>query len=120
MLRQWCVALVLAVALGAVGILVRDPSASGRASHRELDRTSQSSLTVSLRDSHADLSVPARRVGSEGTAKPLLQSLATLSAACAVALFSFLRRRPRTPSFFTRAVLRVPCGLRAPPSLRSA
>jgi hypothetical protein len=120
MIRRWCVALVLAVALGTVGIVVRDPSASGRATHGALDRASHSSLTVSLRESHADLVVPSRRVGSEGTAKPLLLSFATLSAACAVVLFGTLRRRPWAPSSFTRAVLRVPCGLRAPPALRSA
>ena len=120
MIRRWCVALALAVALGAVGIVVRDASSSGWDARRELQRGSASSLTVSLRDWQVDLVLPPRRVASEGSTKPVLQASATLSAACALALFGTLCGRQWAPCTVTRSALRVPCGLRAPPALRFA
>ena len=120
MIRRWCVALLLATALAAVGIVVWDSASSARASHGELRPESHAALTASARDAHVDLVIPPRRVVSEGSAKPLLQTLAILSAAGAVALAGAVRRRRGALAPSARSPLPVPCGPRAPPVLRFA
>jgi hypothetical protein len=120
MIRRWCVALLLAMALGAAATVVRAPSLSGRGSSRALDPVAHATETASSLDARVDLVMPARRVVSEGSVKPLLQTLAMLSVAFAVALTApgLVLRLARSSS--ARSSRRVPCGVRAPPSLRVA
>ena len=120
MIRRWCVALLLATALAAVGFVMRDSALSGRSSHHELRREWHAALTASPRDAHVDLIIPPRRVVSEGSAKPLLQTFAIPSAAGAVALAGGVRRRRVALAPSARSPLPVLSGPRAPPVLRFA
>jgi hypothetical protein len=120
MVRRWCVALVLAIALGAGAFVARGPVLTAQDVPRELDRGGHAALTVPPHDARVDLVLPARRVVPEGSAKPLLQALATLSAACGIAFAAVVLRRRWARADASRLLLRVPCGLRAPPSLHLA
>src|SRR5262245_27843521 len=113
--RRWRSAALLAIVLASVALVV-GRAAPSMATARETSHEARAAVAdaASLPGPHVGSLLAVRRVAPEGGPKTLLVELATLSAACSLALLGAWRARQRSAFSRSYAFVPAPCGVRAP------
>jgi hypothetical protein len=114
--RNWRFAAVLAVVVASFA-LIPGRAAPSSALSGDAAQCAQSALSEAASTAGPQVGslLAVRRVIPDGGTKPLLSDMAALCAVCSIALAGSMRRRPRPAASLAHALMRVPCGVRAPP-----